>query len=299
MRPIQAGDRGAAVEDIQRRLIVLGADLGPTGVDGVFFGATLAAVRSFQRERGLDEDGEVGPLTWAALVDATFALGDRLLYLRFPYLHGEDVRALQTALNALGFACGEADGIFGAFTERALRDFQSNSGVAVDGIAGPNTVRAIESLRHVWSSKTIQPPAELRAGPARRAAVLRGRDVALTGPDAMREVIERIVNVARAAEPDARIHHASAGQSGVRGLTIELCDRAADGVVSVVADQTGEAFARRLSTAVASALESGSTRVIVVLPVPLEGEYDRQAFAVSVLDGLCLGLGSPCGPVLP
>ena len=87
MRPIREGDRGAAVEDVQRRLITLGADLGPTGVDGVFFGATLAAVRAFQHVRGLDEDGEVGDHTWAALVDATFSLGDRLLYLRHPYLH--------------------------------------------------------------------------------------------------------------------------------------------------------------------------------------------------------------------
>src|SRR5450759_569983 len=137
VRHIRKGDRGPAVEDVQRRLLVLGEDLGTTGVDGCFLGATYAAVVAFQRERGLDEDGEVGPETWAALVDATFTLGDRLLYLRYPYLHGADVRSLQQALNALGFACGETDGIFGAFTERAVREFQANMGLDADGIVGP------------------------------------------------------------------------------------------------------------------------------------------------------------------
>lgn len=299
LRPIRTGDRGAAVEDVQRRLIALGADLGPSGVDGVFFGATLAAVRTFQREKGLAEDGEVGPLTWSALVDATFTLGDRLLYLRFPYLHGADVRALQTALNALGFACGETDGIFGAYTERALRDFQTNTAIAIDGIAGPNTIRAIESLRHVWSSKSVPPPAELRAGPARKAAVLRAHDVTVvaSAPGA-EEVADRIVNVARASESQARIRIAP-GPGAADGLVLELADSAAPDVSVVVAEQTGEAFARRLAAAVATALEGGQQHIVIVVPERLEGEYDLQAFAVSVLDGLCMGLGSPSGPVVP
>ena len=56
----------------------------------------------------LGEDGFVGDATWAALVDATFTLGDRMLYLRVPHFHGHDVRVLQQALNVLGFACGES-----------------------------------------------------------------------------------------------------------------------------------------------------------------------------------------------
>jgi DNA polymerase III sliding clamp (beta) subunit (PCNA family) len=45
VRPISQGGRGPAVEDVQKRLLMLGFDLGPTGVDGVFWGATLSAVR--------------------------------------------------------------------------------------------------------------------------------------------------------------------------------------------------------------------------------------------------------------
>lgn len=297
MRPIRKGDRGAAVEDIQRRLIVLGADLGPTGVDGVFLGATYAAVCAFQRDRRLDEDGEVGPQTWSTLVDATFTLGDRLLYLRFPYLHGEDARALQSALNALGFACGEIDGIFGAFTERAVRDFQANSGLAADGIAGPDTVRALEALRHIWSSKSHPAPAELRGGPARSAAVLRDTDVVLTCHGSTSAVGERVVNLARASEPDARVYSAPTGDTSRTALVIELTD---DGHVpdSVGVRADGDEFGRRLATAVSAAV-AGGQRVVVVVEDPPKDEHAVQSLAVSLLDGLCLGLAGPGPAVLP
>ena len=39
---------------------------------------------------------------------------------------GEDVRMLQERLNALGYSCGAADGIFGAKTEAALKAFQED-----------------------------------------------------------------------------------------------------------------------------------------------------------------------------
>ncbi len=52
---------------------------------------------------------------------------------------GDDVVRLQKRLNAAGFDCGEADGIFGPNTEAALRAFQADAGIAADGIAGPAT----------------------------------------------------------------------------------------------------------------------------------------------------------------
>lgn len=36
-------------------------------VDGVFGPVTANAVRQFQRDSGVDDDGIIGPLTWAAL----------------------------------------------------------------------------------------------------------------------------------------------------------------------------------------------------------------------------------------
>ena len=274
---------------------MLGVDLGPTGVDGVFLGATYAAVLEFQRARDLDEDGEVGAATWAALVDATFAPGDRLLYLRYPYLHGADVRALQGALNALGFTCGSADGIFGAFTERAVRDFQSNTGLVPDGIVGPDTVRAIDGLRHVWGDKPSPPPAELRAAPARKAAVLREYEVALVAEDAAAAVAARIVNLAQASEPTARV---SVDPAGKPDLTVELATIPGSAARTVSVREGGDGLSRRLAVAIASADES-DPRVFVHLDAAAVDEHSLQAIAVSLLDGLCLGLAGRGRSVLP
>ena len=52
-------------------------------------------------------------------------------------LRGEPVRRLQQALNI------QADGIFGAGTEQAVKDYQAANGLAVDGIAGPDTFSAM------------------------------------------------------------------------------------------------------------------------------------------------------------
>ncbi len=63
----------------------------------------------------------------------------RVLKLTTPYLRGDDVLALQKALEAKGFSPGQADGIFGRKTQRAVRNFQAASGLTVDGIAGAKT----------------------------------------------------------------------------------------------------------------------------------------------------------------
>lgn len=136
---------------------MLGYDLGRTGVDGVFLGRTQEAVSSFQHEHGLPDDGVVGQATWSALVDSTFILGDRMLYLRLPHFHGHDVRVLQGALNALGFSVCAEDGIFGAGTEAAVREFQRSCGHAVDGIFGTETASALEAFRHLWHGRSPSP----------------------------------------------------------------------------------------------------------------------------------------------
>jgi peptidoglycan hydrolase-like protein with peptidoglycan-binding domain len=57
------------------------------------------------------------------------------------------VRALQQRLDALGQQPGPIDGLYGPLTEAAVKRFQSSAGLAIDGIAGPQTQRA---LRAEW-----------------------------------------------------------------------------------------------------------------------------------------------------
>ncbi len=57
---------------------------------------------------------------------------------------GEPVKALQRKLFELGRDTGGIDGHYGPATRRAVRQFQENSNLQVDGIAGPDTLRALE-----------------------------------------------------------------------------------------------------------------------------------------------------------
>ena len=67
------------------------------------------------------------------------SLGSRTLKRTYPCMRGSDVRNLQTMLNALGYHCGRADGIFGDRTKAAVRAFQRANGLKVDGIVGRQT----------------------------------------------------------------------------------------------------------------------------------------------------------------
>jgi N-acetylmuramoyl-L-alanine amidase len=147
VRIIRAGDGGDDVRDVQQRLLALQASIDTDELDGRFGPSTEIAVRAFQAERRLPVDGLVGPDTWSQLVEAGYELGDRALYLRYPFLRGDDVRALQRRLNALGFDAGREDGILGRETDGAIRDFQRNVGQVADGIVGPDTVAALGRLR--------------------------------------------------------------------------------------------------------------------------------------------------------
>ncbi|MDQ3973001.1 MAG: peptidoglycan-binding protein [Actinomycetota bacterium] len=142
---IRLGDTGPAVHDIQRRLARVAESR--LRVDGIYGTATLEAVRRFQRERGLPADGLVGPETWRALVEAGYALGDRLLWRSRTMMRGDDVRELQHRLNQLGFDAGPEDGIFGPLAQAAVEEFQRNVGLNVDGVAGPETVELLRGLQ--------------------------------------------------------------------------------------------------------------------------------------------------------
>jgi hypothetical protein len=57
-----------------------------------------------------------------------------------PQLNGDDVRLVQQRLADLGYGqVGVVDGIFGPATDAAVRAFQQQQGLEVDGIVGPQT----------------------------------------------------------------------------------------------------------------------------------------------------------------
>ena len=77
-RLLKRGCVGEDVRELQQALMELGYDLPRDGADGDFGAQTEAAVRAFQGDHGLEADGEYGPLTHAALMEAiTAAEGDK------------------------------------------------------------------------------------------------------------------------------------------------------------------------------------------------------------------------------
>ena len=77
---IRKGDIGENVKQLQSNLIQLGYSVGSYGADGDFGNATLQAVIQFQKDQGLDADGEVGPITQQALQIALKAPTEKQIY---------------------------------------------------------------------------------------------------------------------------------------------------------------------------------------------------------------------------
>ena len=68
---LRKGDRGEYVTLMQTELIQKGYSCGDSGADGVFGSQTEKAVKRFQKDNGLVEDGICGQKTWNALSEQT------------------------------------------------------------------------------------------------------------------------------------------------------------------------------------------------------------------------------------
>lgn len=295
MKTIQLHDQGAAVEDVQNRLATLGF-LEKEEVNGYFDKKTAEAVSAFCLENKLETKFVVDDRVWASLVDATFHLGDRTLYLRMPYFHGKDVLDLQHALSALGFVCGSLDGIFGVHTESALRKFQLNMGLPSDGIAGAYTFASINNLHHSWEGKLASPVAKL--GFARAADVLEQNALCLFGTDEFtRGVASRMSNLALATNPASKILSADLllvpPDGSMLLVHIVLPDDTSDSQVPRVTFDEETTLVLRLKTAL-EALDSGGARIAIELPGAAWEDAGRgrsaQHYAITLLDALCSAL---------
>ena len=179
---MRLGFTGEAVRTVQRKLKELGYYNG--SVDGDFGPETEKAVKEFQKANGLTPDGKVGEQTLKKLNDknaktykqahatatpkvtakptkkvtatprptATPNLS-KDYYLRLGST-GKRVETLQRRLIELGWLSGKVTGNFDEATEKAVRAFQDRTrGIYTDGIAGPDTLRALYSSNAARSSK--------------------------------------------------------------------------------------------------------------------------------------------------
>lgn len=80
--------RGTKVKELQEILNDLGFDAGEP--DGIFGRGTEKAVMAFQKSVGLDDDGEVGNMTWTALVAASKnSKEEKVEVVKYDYLTGD------------------------------------------------------------------------------------------------------------------------------------------------------------------------------------------------------------------
>ena len=149
-RTLRSGSTGDDVSTVQRRLAELG--YYTTTVTGQYGTATVTAVTAFQKENGLDADGVAGSKTYAVLFSAsarpapvptaTPTAAPVQTPTSYPVLKsgssGEAVTALQTRLKALGYTVS-VTGSYDTATISAVKAFQTNNYLTVDGIAGNET----------------------------------------------------------------------------------------------------------------------------------------------------------------
>ena len=163
-RPLHVGSSGTDVTRLQTRLTILGYYTGK--ITGVYLDATADAVNAFQEKMGMtatgDADGDTQSLVYSSdarsrsgaavvtpepekdteIVDGnnpdaieTVAYKKRLAYGS----SGKNVKLLQQRLTDLGYYEGPVSGNFQGNTRNAVKAFQTQNGLAVDGVVGKKT----------------------------------------------------------------------------------------------------------------------------------------------------------------
>ena len=177
--PLAKGAKGKDVLAVQQALLAAGEKLPEYGPDSDFGSETEAALKSFQSKNGLEATGVLNDNTKASLqkhlencrvslindkveaevvqqsaervketVEETKNACDRFESLNGKFLmgghEGEDVKTLQNSLNTLGYEVG-AEGQFEAKTVEALKNFQNEAKIEVDGMFGKQSYAAMNN----------------------------------------------------------------------------------------------------------------------------------------------------------
>lgn len=147
-------------KDVQSMLSTRGYDVGK--LDGVMGPRTEAAIKQFQKDKGLKVDGKFGPKTRAAMEASSYSIplpvetlsigdidvtttSDALTVSGNIKKSKEEKLDVQKALLELGYDVGAIDGIIGTKTRAAIRQFQKDQSLKADAIVGENTAAAMNA----------------------------------------------------------------------------------------------------------------------------------------------------------
>ena len=137
---IEKGAEGEDVMMLQKRLM----ELNYLAIDeptSYFGNATKEAVKLFQRQHELQQDGICGTET----IDMIYA-EDAKPYVMYEGAEGDDIESFQDQLVELGYLeSSQVTGYYGTDTLEAVTKFQNRNHLSKDGKAGEKTLEAINS----------------------------------------------------------------------------------------------------------------------------------------------------------
>ena len=138
---LRVGETHPAVAQLQERLMELGFMDHDEPTE--YFGTqTERAVKIFQRQNGLAQDGIVGNSTYEAIMSP-----DAKYYAAQKGDQGDDIERIQSRLFELGYLATEdlVTGNFGDTTEAAVLKLQELNGLSQDGKVGQQTMNLLYS----------------------------------------------------------------------------------------------------------------------------------------------------------
>ncbi len=138
---LRNGVEHPVVASLQQRLMDLGFmdNDEPTQ----YFGSvTEAAIKTYQRQNGLAQDGIVGAETLESIMSPSAKY-----YAVSKGVAGDDISRIQTRLYELGYLAnaGQVSGNFGDETEIAVKKLQEVNGLNIDGKVGRQTINLLYS----------------------------------------------------------------------------------------------------------------------------------------------------------
>ena len=152
---LQSGSMGKNVSVLQEALKELGFYNG--ALDGSFGVSTVTAVKAFQKKNNIKQDGIASPEVQKLIFEGTplNAKGKKTNVKVLPNTtveelkqgdKGDQVADLQSRLHSLGLYSGSFTGTFDTATVSAVKNFQRQHSLSVDGVAGPKTLRLLYLL---------------------------------------------------------------------------------------------------------------------------------------------------------
>lgn len=144
---LKLNSQGTKVSQLQTDLKQLGYYYAE--ITGNFGAKTEAAVKAFQKAKGLTADGVAGTKTLNAIAAAVDKAGGSSSGSSSTNMKlgstGTAVSALQQNLTTLGYYYGDVTGHYGNLTQQAVKKFQKAKGLTQDGVASTATLNAITS----------------------------------------------------------------------------------------------------------------------------------------------------------